>query len=147
TSDNSDEQNIPIGSRLTSINDSPVEVIQNNIVQYHSRDGDNPGYPRHLFFQFFPAYYSYFYGFQKTFQIGFEDKDGNRQTAIIQGLPRDKIKAHRANKQPHTLSNKGISLKLDPANQLAVIRIRSFDKDILKTEYQQRFKPEIKNAF
>ena len=144
----SEEQNIPIGSKLVAINDIPIGEIQETITQNISRDGDNLEYPKHLYYKFFPAYFSFFYGYQDSFKIKYESKDGQLHTRAIAGLSRDELRAKRNTLIPSgSLGNTGIYLKQFPENQLAVLTIKSFDKKILKVDYQQKFKKEIREAF
>ena len=138
----SSEQNVPLGAILTKINGVEVQEIQSLIVQHTCRDGDNLGYPKHLYYQFFPAYYSCFFGFQKEFEIEYISRSGEQKTAIIKGLKREEIKANRKNEK-----RKGIDLQLMPSNKAAILSIKSFDKKILKGDYNQKFKKEIKKAF
>lgn len=147
TSDNSAEQAIPAGSKLLSINGASIADIQANIVPFLARDGDNLGYPRFICYQFFPAYYSYFYGFQKSFLIELTDESGNIRTQQIQGQVRSRIRSQRAKNETNKASLKGIFLHIDTLHQLALLRIRSFDNSILKADYGQHFKREIKAAF
>ncbi len=141
-SNNSLEQNIPVGSTLTQINGIPTENIQSLIVEHISRDGNNLKYPRHLFYQFFPAYFSFFYGFHENYELEYIADEGERIKKTIKALKRDEIKTKRNNK-----SEKAIDLLLIPNERAAILSIKSFDKKILKKDYQQKFKTEIRNAF
>ncbi|MCB0632754.1 MAG: S41 family peptidase [Lewinella sp.] len=141
----SNEQNIPEGSELVSINGVSIPDLLSFVLEHMSRDGDNLEYPKYLFYQFFPAYYSFFYGFPEAFEIVYVDQQGESTIANIKGITRDEIRKKRADTQ----SNKemGIDLQTDEHNQLAVLTIRSFDNDLLKKEYHIRFKREIRTAF
>ncbi len=138
----SNEQNIPVGSKLTKINGILVVDILDLIIQHTSRDGNNFEYPKHLTYQFFPAYYSYFFGFKDQYQIEFIDKMNKLQTVQISGLPRSEIKIERVKR-----IEKGINFEILPNGYSAVLTIKSFDKKILKNDYNQNFKNEIKNIF
>lgn len=138
----SKEQNIPIGATLTKINGKQISDILDLIVQHTCRDGDNMEYPKHLVYQFFPAYYSYFFGFKAQYSIEFTDENKIRNTVEILGLPRSEIKSKRVES-----IEKGIDFKILPNGYSAVLTIKSFDKKILKNDYNQNFKNEIKNIF
>ena len=138
----STEQNIPLGSTLVEINGVKVEDIQTEIVQHTGRDGNNEEYPKHLYYKFFPAYYSYFYGFQDRYTITYQDKLRMLKSMNIKGLTRNEIKTKRDPKQGH-----GIELQIIPNHKSAIISIKSFDKSILKNDYNQIFKNEIKKIF
>ncbi|MEZ4951433.1 MAG: S41 family peptidase [Saprospiraceae bacterium] len=138
----SNEQNIPTGAILTKINGKQVAEILDLIVQHTCRDGNNLEYPKHLTYQFFPAYYSYFFGFQNQYTIEFTDKGKELNTAEILGLTRSELKLKRAK----PIKN-GIDFKILPNGYSAVLTIKSFDKEILKNEYHQNFKREINDIF
>lgn len=138
----SNEQNIPTGAILTKINGTPVSEIVDLIVRHTCRDGNNLNYPKHLLYQFFPAYYSYFYDFQERYTIEFIDQNKVSNTVEISGLPRSEIKAKRAENP-----EKGIEFNILSNQYAAVLTIKSFDNAILKNDYKQKFKKEIKTIF
>ncbi|MEZ4797885.1 MAG: S41 family peptidase [Flavobacteriaceae bacterium] len=138
----SNEQNISIGSTLTKINGMQVADILDLIVQHTCRDGNNLEYPKHLTYQFFSAYYSYFFGFKDHYVIEFIDENNKLNTVEITGLPRSEIKSKRVK-----TVEKGIDFKVFPNGYSAVLTIKSFDKKILKNDYNQNFKKEIKAIF
>jgi hypothetical protein len=140
--DHSDEQSIPMGATLRKINGVEVDKIQSLIIEHTCRDGGNKEYAKHLCYQFFPAYYSYFFGFPSEFKIEYEDKSGEYKKVVVQGLKRENIKSKRKNEQ-----KKGIELQLLPDHKSAILIIKSFDKTILKDDYNQKFKKEVKTAF
>ena len=138
----SNEQNIPAGSTLTKINGVQVSDILDLIVKHTCRDGNNLEYPKHLTYQFFPAYYSYFFGFKDQYIIEFLDENNKLKTVEILGQPRSEIKSKRV-----VSTEKGIDFKILENGYSAVITIKSFDKKILKNDYNQNFKKEIKTIF
>ncbi|MEZ4920866.1 MAG: S41 family peptidase [Saprospiraceae bacterium] len=138
----SNEQNIPIGATLIEINGIQVADILDLIVQHTCRDGENMKYPKHLVYQFFPAYYSYFFGFKDRYTIEFMDENNKLSTVEILGLPRSVIKSKRIK-----TFEKGIYFNILPNGYSAVLTIKSFDKRVLKNDYNQNFKTEIKNVF
>ena len=142
--DCSNEQNIPIGSKLISINGVSIKDIKSTIIPNLVHDGDNLAYSKYLFYQFFPAYYSAFYGFQKEFDIEFLDKKSALHTVHLKGLARSKRRANQAKKGIE--NRKGISVDINKEQQLATITILSFDNNNLKNDYGQKFKKEINLA-
>lgn len=137
------EQNIPIGAIITNINGLSTNDIRLLITKHTSRDGDNLEYPQHLFYKFFAANYSYFFGFPKNFKIEFIDNVGKNKEVVVEGLNRDAIKLERKAEQ-----EKGISLHfLENSTSTAILTVKSFSNKNLKEEYRQKFKPEIKKAF
>lgn len=138
----SNEKNIAVGSTLTKINGIQVADILDLIVQHTCRDGNNLEYPKHLTYQFFPAYYSYFFGFKDQYIIEFIDENNKLNTVEIIGLPRNEIKSKRVK-----TIEKGIDFRILSNGYSALLTIKSFDKKILKNDYNQNFKNEIKNIF
>ena len=138
----SNEQNIPTGATLTKINGMKVSDVLDLIVQHTCRDGDNMEYPKHLVYQFFPAYYSYFFGFKDQYSIEFMDENKTFNTVEISGLPKSEIKSKRV----ETIEN-GIDFKILPNGYSAILTIKSFDKKILQKDYNQNFKNEVKSIF
>lgn len=138
----SKEQNIPSGAILTKINGVDVRNIKSEIVQHTSRDGDNLQYPNFLFYNFFSAYYSSFYGFHSIFDIQFLDEQGQVKEATVKGTTRKEIQAKRTIK-----TDRDISLQIIPNRKSAILSIKSFDNKVLKKEAQQKFKKEIKTIF
>jgi C-terminal processing protease CtpA/Prc len=138
----SNEQNIPGGSTLLSINGMTTQSILSRLVQHISRDGDNLEYPKHLAYQFFPAYYSFVYGFQDSFEIIYSDDQGLPASVKIQGLTRNAMRAKKKSK-----TGSAISLRRLPNTSSAILTIRSFDKKIIKGDYAQKFNAEIRKAF
>jgi hypothetical protein len=138
----SEEGDIPLGSILTHVNGVEVAEMETFVVERTSRDGDNLGYPKHLFSKFFPAYHSYFYGFHKEYTISLIDNEGITKSTTIKGLTRAEIKTKRPDEE-----GSGITLKFIPEAQAAVLSIASFDKKILKDDFDQKFKKEVREAF
>lgn len=145
------KQNIPIGSEIQSINGISAKEIYQTIAQNLSRDGDNMAYPNFLFHEFFPAYYSFFYGFQDEFTIDFLTENDSLETIKIGGLTRNKRRERKKIYYPESLegsiTNPGISTWNHQTENYVILKIQSFENKGLKTYYQQKFKKEIKKAF
>lgn len=148
----SDNDKIPDGVKVVSINGETaadlINLIQNNL----SRDGNNTNYPKWVFNSFFPAYYGFLYDFPEVFEIAFEDDAGNTQVVKIAGLPNSHISTNRKRKYPSYADqlegrHQGLQLHIDSSSNVATLRIKSFDRALLKKEYQQTFAPTIKRYF
>lgn len=139
------EQNIPTGATLIKINGKTIAEMLTEMLRCMPRDGNNPEYSKHLLYQFFPAYYSFFYGFPEEFQIAFIDAQGASGEVLIKGVKRDDIRKRRTAQTAQ--KETGIQLEIDKQHQMAVLTIPSFDNKILKEEYDTRFKKEIRQAF
>ena len=143
--DYSNENKIPLGAKIISINGETVESLYQFMLPRLPRDGDNMQYSKHIFYKFFPAYYSFFYGFTDSFKIEYIDQKQNIQTSLIKGITRNEIKLKKEKRGLD--SQKAIHLKIDEENNVATIRISSFDKKLLKNDFKQRFRKEIRIAF
>lgn len=141
------ENNIPIGSKIISINDILVTDIRATITKNTVRDGDNMAYANYIFHEFFPAYYSFFYGFQPEFKIEFKTDKNEIQTLIIKGVTRADLKEIRSSRSPQPITNLGIYSTIRYSDSIFILTIPSFSNDILKNDYQQKFKQEINFAF
>ncbi|MEM6802391.1 MAG: S41 family peptidase [Bacteroidota bacterium] len=138
----SQNSSLPLGAVLTKINGIDSKEIQSIIVQHSSRDGDNMEYPKYIFYKFFASFYSYHYGFPKNFTVEYLNHEGQRKETILKALTREEIELKKPTKE-----EKGIDLQCLKNTQAAVLKIKSFDKEVLKKTYQQNFKKEIKKVF
>lgn len=143
--DYSSENEIPLGAEIISINDKTVDEMFDFMIPRLPRDGNNMQYPTHIFYKFFPAYYSFFYGFADNFKIEYLDENNKSKTKIVAGQARNKIKAV---KEKLKLEPKeAIYVEFDDQNKIAILNIKTFDKKVLKNDFNQKFRKEIKAAF
>lgn len=142
--DYSTENIIPLGAEIVSINRVPIRDHYDFMVNRLPRDGNNFQYPRHIFYKFFPAYHGFFFGFPNSFDIEYLDSNQKIKTTKIKALPRKVIRERKEEKGD--IEKKAISLQLDQDNQLAILKITTFDKQVLKYDFEQKFKKEIRNA-
>jgi hypothetical protein len=146
TANFSDSSNIKVGAQLVEINGKTIAEIRTTILRGISGDGPNPGYPSHLLYQFFPAYYSFFFGFQDSFAIEYLSPEGIPKKETLAGIPRTQIRQQRT-AEVDSSPCQGICLEIDQTSRIATLVIPTFDNTILKTKYGQKFKKEIRSAF
>jgi len=143
-----DSQELKIGERIFSINGVPIENIQKVILTNVLRDGNNKTYPMWILNTFLRAYYGFYFGSPEDYVIEIGPEANNTQMIQIKGLSHSEIKQAKKNKYPAydkiEETKQGLSLSMDPKLKLARLTIRSFDKKILKNEYQQKFKPVLR---
>ena len=144
-SDYSNENLIPIGSEIKSIDGVSIQELYDFMVSRLPRDGNNMQYPSHIFYKFLPAYYAFFFGFKDSVDIEYMDADKEIQKINIQALPRNIIRERK--KEKGHIPKAGITFKIDEKNNLAILSISSFDKNLLKDDFQQNFKKEVRAAF
>ncbi len=147
--DFSNEQLIPNGSRILSINEYSVEEIAGSILTSLQHDGDNLTYPTWILNNFFSAYFYFYYGEFDEFRIGYKDPDGRNNSSRLKALCKKDIAKNRNSRYPdyskqYRLEKKsGITIEqIDDLS--AVLTIKSFDNGILLKEYHQRFRPSIR---
>lgn len=143
-SDYSEENAIPLGSEIISINGRSTEELYQFMLNRLPRDGNNMQYPRHIFYKFFSAYYSFFFGFKNSYEIKYIDTIQELKTVNIKSLTRGEIRI-RKEEQGH-IERKAIQLKVDEENHMAILKISTFDKEMLKNDFEQNFKKEIRSA-
>ena len=145
----SNEEEIMEGQKIISINGISINEIQGVILDCVLRDGNNKTYPRWIFNNFLRAYYGFCFGESSAYFIGIEDPTGGKREVKIKGMNYQEIKQARKKKYPdynHVNTTKlGLSITIDQKQHIARINIPTFDKDILKNTYQQKFKPIIKD--
>ncbi|MBK8558352.1 MAG: hypothetical protein IPL65_22650, partial [Lewinellaceae bacterium] len=82
------------------------------------------------------------FGFKEQYQIEFLDKNKDLIAVEIQGT------SQKPNKGKGICTGKrGISLRMLPNGYSAVLTLKSFDNKILRNDYHQNFKKEIKSIF
>jgi hypothetical protein len=140
-----EDPTIPLNSKLISVNGHKVQSILGELLKGSARDGNNLSYPEHVVYKFFPASYSFRFGFTDQYIIEYSDAPGRITKVIVDGLQRDEIRQRRAQMNQH--KGKGITLNIEKDKSFAVLAVPSFDKSVLQKDYQQKFKKEVKKAF
>ena len=141
---------IPDGATINSINNTSKDEILEELIKRQVRDGNNLSYAYWILDNYFRDYYSYIFGHPETYTINFTFAN-EEKTVAVNGLAKDSIFYYRKQKYPYfsseRLPKQGITSVLDTSNRYAVLSIKDFHDDILKNEYQQNFKYEIKAFF
>ncbi len=144
------DKSLPEGAEIKSINGIATGTLLTQLLQSQVRDGDNTTYPRWIIDNYFREFYSYLFGHPAQFRIDYVIHD-EAKSANIAALPKDSINHYRQIHYPHKPLTKqlhdGIIYKPYTEEHYAVLTIRDFHKSILKKEYGQDFKKEIRKAF
>lgn len=133
------------GAIITRINSLDVNQIRNFIVNRLSRDGKNSAYAEYLFSVFFQAWIAAFYGFEEEYIIDFTNLSGKQEQLKLKGLSRNQLQAIR--KDFLAGQEKGLRLHLNRNNRSALMTIQSFSNDIIRHEFKQNFRKEMKHYF
>lgn len=139
-----------VGAEITSINAIPANHVLDELMARQVRDGNNETYPTWVLSNYFRQYYSFVYGYPETFTLEYRIEDQTRSTTV-KALSADSIAYYRKKNYPEKVLNPlpedGIKLSSDPNNGYAVLTIRTFHNDVLKSEYKQQFKKAIDACF
>jgi Peptidase family S41 len=129
------DSSIQPGDEILQINKISAKEIIARLVERQIRDGYNLTYPVWILDNYFREYYSYHFGHPEHFEIVVKGKSA---IAHIDALPKQ-IFAPAA--------SDGIITKIDDARHWAVLTIKSFDNDILKSSYKQQFETSVSKSF
>jgi len=75
-------EGIPVGSKITSINDEPTNEIISNLHKYYTTDGYNTSSKKRGINLVFSRYYRYHYGAKKYFQIKYVDPKSSTEKEV-----------------------------------------------------------------
>ena len=151
----SEDEEIPDGSQILSINETASEALMDRIMDRMMHDGDNTTYPSWVINNWFREYYSFYFGHPTYYQITFKYPDGSLWKKTISGLTRKAIAKNKGSLYPRLVKanrdakgpGKGITLTLIPEQQTAILTIKDFHNQTLKKVYQQSFKKAISQYF
>lgn len=145
-----DDNSIPIGSEIISINDIKASEVIQKLIERQPRDGNNITYPTWILNNYFRQYYSFIFGQPTNFTIGFKINE-QINIAKIKALPKDSIYYYRQKKYPNkiflNLPNEGLKLKISNEKKYAILTIKDFHNDVLKNEFKQQFDNVIAHYF
>jgi hypothetical protein len=139
------------GAEISSINGTATKDILSFLVSRQIRDGWSDTYPEWILTNYFKEYYSFSYGHPDAYRIAFKNQNNDTGETTIPALTKDSIRFYKTSKYAHRIQvvtdQQGITLKTDSLRKSAVLTIKSFDKDILRSTYQQQFGSSIREAF
>jgi peptidase S41-like protein len=147
----SSDTSIKVGAEIMGINGTSAHEILNILLLRQIRDGNNQTYPVWILTNYFKEYFGFSFGHPQTFLITYRTENTVQKTKIIYALSKDSIKFYRQNKYSNkvTLENnkQGIFLEINKHQNTGILTIKSFDNEILKSQYNQDFNAEIKKIF
>ncbi|MEZ5173085.1 MAG: S41 family peptidase [Bacteroidia bacterium] len=143
--DLSDEQSLNSGDVILGINGITAQHTKEFIVNHLSRDGRNSAYAEYLFTSFIQAWLAAFYNFPVEFNLKVFKKGSGVYQVKIKGLRRNEIRIKRELTDQY--SGRGIRLYVDSHSRSAYMTIQSFSNDIIRAEYNQSFKKEMRFFF
>jgi Peptidase family S41 len=145
------------GDEIVSINGVSSTDIMQQLLPRQIRDGLNETYPHWILSNYFKEYFSFSFGHPATFLIKHKSESGAAAETTINALSKDSIKFYKKLKYATGTNNttdnaagsaaKGIIVSIDKERKTATLTIKSFDTQILKSEYHQNFAHTITDAF
>ncbi len=141
------DRTIPDGSEIVSINGkSTVEIIA-RMQPYAPRDGENSSRVSWVMNNFFTYYYCYCVESAGYFEIEYIDPQGKIHTHKQTALPVDSIWANAYRNYPERYvvgkKDSAITLRFRNDSSIAILRIRTFEKNSLRAMGVPSFKKTI----
>jgi len=131
------------GTQILSINGIKIADIVSHLLPYIPADGDNISRKFNAFQRgFYKYYWLYQAPYQVKYQIAYQSNTGQKAEIQVAGVLRSSFIAYR-NQTPR---QEPISLKMDTANQLAILTIHTFRNDLME-EARIDFETFIQTSF
>lgn len=143
--DFSREEQIGVGSSITSINGEDALAVFKFIAQQLSTDGYNTSYPYTITGQAFSRLYAYFKGTPNQFVIEYKNKEGVCKTAEIAAIPFAEIMAKREQQIESQPNKDEHSFRLEKG--VGVLRISSFLIDPSRNIKPRQYKELLESTF
>ena len=145
------DSTLPAGAEIISINGLSVASIMEQLLARQVRDGYNRTYPIWILNHYFSAYYSFVFGQPTEFSLELKAGTGEQYTKYVTALTRDSIRYYRqiryVAQYPPDKDGQGIVLHENKENKVAVLTIKSFDPDLLRSLYRQDYKQVFDSVF
>jgi hypothetical protein len=139
------------GSQIFSINGIESHSILAELESKQIRDGYNKTYPRWINEHYFPGYYSFAFGQPREFKIKYRDPSGKTRLAIVNALSRDSIRLVREIRYqrglPQRTIGEGILMTEIENKRTAILKVSTFDPDLLGSLYKQEYKAVFDSLF
>lgn len=151
TENGSADNSISAGEEIISINGTAAPAVMSQLLQRQIRDAQNETYPVWILNRYFPVYYNFCYGQPEQFVLELKNDHGNTYFKQVAALTKDSSKLFRQTRYPASLpsanNEQGIILEENNETSTAILTIKSFDEELLKSSYQQDFHQVIDSVF
>lgn len=138
------------GQEILSINDMPTDSLMTQLIKRQVRDGYNRTYPLWILQRYFSAYYNFAFGQCASFRVQIK---GDTSVQTVTALTKDSIRlllppdtSTTSLLYPAGNDHPGITLSLMPDGN-PVMKMKTLDKDELKSTYHQSYKTAIDSIF
>ncbi len=127
----SSQNQIPLGSEITSINEKPLPQLLSELLKMLPSDGKNKTYKYRILDWYFPEKYFLYIEQPDSFKLKYLPP-GKRETAtvVVPGIPNDKLNNSLFSYE--RLYKKCLQLEIREKSKLAILTIRTFVPRILK---------------
>jgi hypothetical protein len=143
----SNDTTLQIGDEICAINDENAIDIFRFMVDRQVRDGHNLSYPRWITQTYFRSYYGFLFGFKAQHKLQIKTATGTLRTLQIDALPLQTVLNRRKAVVPLRYDRmdyeKGVFWETNKDQNYTLLTIKTWSKDLMKTEYYQDFKEEI----
>ncbi len=133
------------GSEILKINGVVTSAVMQELLSRQIHDGNNQTYPLWILNQYFSSYYSFCFGQPRQFDIEIRNAKGDINQKQVRALTKDRIRHFRSSRYPGTSDGQGIVL--DEKQKTAILTIRTFDDELLKSVYKQDYKQVFDSVF
>lgn len=140
----SDNAALAPGTQILAINQVSASEIHNFMMVRLVREGHNVNYGEWIFNTFFKDFYSFSFGHPSRFNLNLASNTGDITSITIDAIAKDSIIAIK--NRTLSINKNGIYLNHNSETKTSVLVIKTWDKDLLKKRYHQRFKPQIRKA-
>jgi hypothetical protein len=148
---NSADTSVAAGSEVLSINGLSAAEVRRQLMARKVRDGYNETYPKWILDQYFSAYYRFCFGEPDTFRLELRGRAGEVLEKRIRALTRDSVSYYRrlryGQAYPQVEAGMGIVARLSEDGRVAVLKVRSFDPDVLQSRYKQDYRRAMDSVF
>lgn len=137
---NTDEEDIPLGAKIISINGLEIDSIMNRLINFNSEDGFNAQADYYTCSGEFPWYYFLAMGkpgFGKKFKVKYQDPDtGETET--------EELSPSTLSSEEYWTSEDDFDFKIEDEHHAAVLRIGSF---LLDNEEEEKLNKLLEISF
>jgi hypothetical protein len=145
------DSTIQSGMEILSINGTSVSSIMEQLLVRQVRDGYNRTYPIWILNHYFPTYYSFTFGQPYTYSLELKDSGGELHMKQVTALTKDSVRYFRqirySNRYPSAKDDQGIVFQEEKEHNAAVLKIKTFDPDLLQSKYRQDYKQVFDSIF
>lgn len=143
----SENSNLQTGDEILTINGQKAMDIFNQLVAHQVRDGDDLLYPKYISQTYFRSYYGFLFGFPPVYKLELMKAGAKKTEVSINALPLAQIKQKRKSlpnpRYDRTNFDSAISWQMNKEQPYALLQIRTWSNDILRSDYRERFKTSI----